>query len=232
MDCCPSSTENPEREAFLLVPAGGRGIRMGGTPKQFRDWGGRPLLRATLEAFLAPGMPRLLGIALAVPLDRIAEVSAWVLPVPLWVTEGGQTRQESVARALALLPAEGDAPVMIHDAVRPFPPSGPLRQALEALDAWDGALLAEASTDTLKRVDALGDVLGTEPRQEIVRAQTPQLARLTTWRRAFAWAQAQGFEGTDDVSLLEALGLRVRAIPSPSSNVKLTTPEDWARFAR
>ena len=231
MVCCPSPTENPERGAHLLVPAGGRGSRMGGMVKQFRDWGGRPLLRATLESFLAPGMPPLLGIALAVPRDRLEEVSAWVLPVPLWVTEGGETRQASVARALALLPSEGDAAVMIHDAVRPFPPSEPLRLALEALDAWDGTLLAEASTDTLKRVDFLGRVLRTEPRQEILRAQTPQIARLSTWRMAFAWAQAQGFEGTDDVSLLEALGLRVKAIPSPPSNVKLTTLEDWARFA-
>jgi 2-C-methyl-D-erythritol 4-phosphate cytidylyltransferase len=205
----------------------------GGTPKQFRDWGGITLLEATLGAFLAPGMPELAGIALAVPGDRLEEARSWRFAVPLWVVEGGATRQESVALALAALPREPLAAVMIHDAVRPFPPPGPVREALAALDApdaWDGAVLGEPSTDTLKRVDEQGLILGTEPREGIFRAQTPQVARLGLWLDAFAWAGATGFQGTDDVSLLEARGLRVKLIPSPATNLKLTTPEDWDRW--
>jgi len=202
----------------------------GGVPKQFRDWGGVPLLKATLHAFLAEGMPELRGIALAVPADRLEEVRTWSFPVPLWVVEGGETRQDSVSAALSVLPADPDAPVMIHDGVRPFPPCEPIREALRALTAFDGAVLGEPSTDTLKRVDPSGLILGTEPRETIFRAQTPQVAHLSLWRRAFAWACETGFSGTDDVSLLEALGLRVRLVPSPSSNVKITTAEDW-RFA-
>ena len=68
----------------------------GGIPKQFRDWGGVPLLRATVQAFLAPGMPLLRGISLAVPGDRIEEVRSWSFGLPLWVVEGGATRQDSV----------------------------------------------------------------------------------------------------------------------------------------
>lgn len=217
---------------YLLIAAGGRGLRMGGgTPKQFRDWGGVPLLQATIQAFLEPGMPLLAGIALAVPEDRLAEVHSWEFGIPSWVTIGGATRQESVALALACLPDHPDAPVLIHDAVRPFPPCGPIQAALMALEQWDGALLAELSTDTLKRVDSEGRVLATEPRDAIFRAQTPQLAKLSTWRRAFAWAEQSGFLGTDDVSLLEAQGLQVGIVASPASNVKLTTPEDWYRLS-
>jgi len=203
----------------------------GGTPKQFRDWGGVPLLRATAQAFLAPGMPPLAGIAFSVPEDRVAEVESWAFGVPTWVTVGGASRQASVATALALLPNHPDLSVMIHDAVRPFPPQAPTWDALSALACADGSLLAEASTDTLKRVDADGIVLATEPRDQIFRAQTPQVARLVTWRRAFAWASECGFTGTDDASLLEAMGLRVKVIPAPASNLKLTTPEDWYRFS-
>jgi 2-C-methyl-D-erythritol 4-phosphate cytidylyltransferase len=238
MISCHSSPANIDSEpstatgAYLLVPAGGCGLRMGGgVPKQFRDWGGRPLLRATIEAFLAPGMPRILGVSLSVPGDWIKEVGSWSLDVPMVITEGGPTRQASVAQALAALPEGPDRPVMIQDAVRPFPPREALYAALAALRDWDGALLAEPSTDTLKRVDCHGMVLVTEPRNEIFRAQTPQVATLGVWRRAFEWAQSSGFEGTDDASILEAMGLRVKVIPSPSSNVKLTTPEDWHRFA-
>jgi len=212
------------------VAAGGRGLRMGaGVPKQFRDWGGMPLLEATLRAFLAPGMPALAGIALAVPEGRLEQVRAWTFPVPLVAVTGGATRQESVALALAALPAALQAPVLIHDAVRPFPPAAPIHAALAALASWDGAVLGEPSTDTLKRVDPSGQVLGTEPREGIFRAQTPQVARLGLWLEAFAWAERSGFQATDDVSLLEAMGRRVLLVPAPPTNLKVTTPEDWDR---
>jgi 2-C-methyl-D-erythritol 4-phosphate cytidylyltransferase len=221
------ATESP----FLLIPAGGKGLRMGGgIPKQFRDWGGEPLLKATLRAFFRPGMPVLRGISLAVPPDWLDEVRTWTFGVPFWAVEGGVTRQESVAAALAVLPVQPDAPVMIHDGVRPFPPTEPIRLALQALsEDCEGSLLGEVSTDTLKRVDASGQVLGTEPRDCIFRAQTPQIAFRSVWQQAFDWARENAFAATDDVSLLEAMGLRVRLVPSPSSNLKITTPEDWMR---
>jgi 2-C-methyl-D-erythritol 4-phosphate cytidylyltransferase len=203
---------------------------MGGdVPKQFRDWGGEPLLKATVRAFLVPGMPDLRGIALAVPPDRLDEVQAWDFGLPFWVVEGGETRQDSVSAALAVLPDAPDAPVMIHDAVRPFPPAAPIHEALLALGHWDGALLGEVSTDTLKRVDGEGRVIQTEPRDGIFRAQTPQIARLSLWRKVFAEAARTGFNGTDDVSLLERARLRVKLVCSPTSNLKLTTPEDWEK---
>ncbi len=215
---------------YLVIPAGGRGLRMGGgLPKQFRDWDGRPLLQVTVEAFLAPGMPPLAGIALAVPETHLEEACSWSFGIPCKVVPGGATRQESVWIALKALPNLPLMPVMIHDAVRPFPPTAPLWEALGALDRFDGVLLGEPSTDTLKRVDSLGRVLRTEPREEFFRAQTPQIARLGTWLQAFRAAEEAGFVGTDDVALLERLGLAVKLIPSPSSNLKLTTPEDWQR---
>lgn len=217
---------------FLVIPAGGKGLRMGGSvPKQFMDWGGRSLLRATIEAFFAEGMPKIEGIALALPPDRIEEVSGWNLPAPHWCAEGGATRQDSVYAAIKLLDGcPPDEAAMIHDAVRPFPPSRAVSEAIASLEEWDGAALAEASTDTLKRVGADFQIVATEPREQIYRAQTPQAARLSTWRRAFTWAEQHGFNGTDDVSMLEAMGLKVRVVPSPASNQKITVHEDWERL--
>lgn len=216
---------------YLALAAGGKGLRMGGgVPKQFREWNGRPLLKATVEAFFAEGMPALAGVALAVPEDRLGEAGGWNFPAPTFIARGGSTRQASVAAALAALPEDPEAAVLIHDGVRPFPPSGPIQEALAALEHWDGAVLAEPSTDTLKRVDAGLRILATEPREQLYRAQTPQVARLRTWRQAFAEAERDGFTGTDDVSLLERLGLRVKVVPAPSSNLKVTTREDWDRI--
>jgi len=226
----PSSAASPELRALLVIPAGGRGLRLGGgVPKQFRIWRGVPLLLATIQAFLKPGMPPIGAVSLAVPPDRVEEVRGWSFGVPVWVTEGGDTRQDSVRRALDAVDLGDATPVLIHDAVRPFPPAEPILEALDSLSTWDAALLAEASTDTLKRVDAEGRVVATVPRDEIFRAQTPQVACLGLWRRAFRWAEETGFSGTDDVSILEAMGLRVRMIPAPSSNIKITTPADWER---
>ena len=135
-----------------------------------------------------------------------------------------------MAAALAALPDEPEAAVLIHDGVRPFPPVDPIHAALHALERWDGAVLAEPCTDTLKRVDAHLRVVATEPREQFYRAQTPQVARLQTWRDAFAAAAREGFVGTDDVALLERLGLKVKVIPTTSANLKVTTPEDWARL--
>jgi 2-C-methyl-D-erythritol 4-phosphate cytidylyltransferase len=222
----------PEPATYLVIPAGGRGLRMGGgIPKQFREWHGRPLLLATLEAFFQPGMPALAGVALAVPPDHVPTATRWTLPCPVWVVPGGGTRQESVACALAALPDDPQAAVLIHDGVRPFPPAGPIQACIQALESWDGSLLGEPSTDTLKRVAPGGQVLGTESRDALFRAQTPQVARLGTWRRAFQAAKDTGFQATDDVTLLERLGLRVLMIESPSSNLKVTTPEDWGRLS-
>jgi 2-C-methyl-D-erythritol 4-phosphate cytidylyltransferase len=174
-------------------------------------------------------MPPLAGIALAVPEAHLEEARRWSFSVPCQVVPGGATRQESVWLALQTLPDQSLVPVMIHDAVRPFPPVAPLWEALEALNRFDGVLLGEPSTDTLKRVDGRGQVLRTEPREEFFRAQTPQIARLGTWIHAFRAAEAAGYVGTDDVALLERLNLTVKLIPSPGSNFKVTTPEDWQR---
>jgi 2-C-methyl-D-erythritol 4-phosphate cytidylyltransferase len=221
--------------AFLVVPAGGRGARMGpGMPKQFMDFGGEPLLKATVGAFFCPGMPEIEGIAIALPPEWpewMAEAEGWSFPAPHWCAAGGATRQESVAAALALLPDAPDAVVLIHDAARPFPPAGPTAEAVRLLGECDCAVLAEASTDTLKRVDSGMNVLATEPRERIYRAQTPQAARLRDWRAAVAWARERGLSATDDASLLEAMGKSVRVVPSPPSNWKLTVPEDLERLA-
>ena len=202
-------------------------------PKQFLDWGGVPLLKATINAFFSQGMPIIDGIAVALPPDRIGEVSGWKFPAPHWCTEGGETRQQSVYAAIKLLPDCPSAIVLIHDAGRPFPPPGPIAEAIELLngtEGWEGAALAEPSTDTLKKVGEDFQVLATVPREHYFRAQTPQLATLATWRKAFGQAECIGFTGTDDLSVLEAMGLKVRVVISPPSNQKLTSPDDWERL--
>ena len=102
---------------------------------------------------------------------------------------------------LAALSATDDAPVLIHDAARPFLTAAHIARLLDALDGADAALLALPVPDTLKREGADSLVAGTEPREGLWRAQTPQAARLKTFRGAFAVWPA-GESPTDDAAVV------------------------------
>jgi 2-C-methyl-D-erythritol 4-phosphate cytidylyltransferase len=83
-------------------------------------------------------------------------------------------------------------------------------------------------TDTVKRVED-GMVVGTETREHVGLAQTPQAFASEALREAHEVARAAAVEATDDAALLERIGKRVRAVPGDPGNFKVTTPEDLAR---
>src|SRR5690606_31425294 len=118
---------------------------------------------------------------------------------------GGATRAASVQAGLAALSATDDTPVLIHDAARPFLTLDHITRLLDALTGADAALLALPVPDTLTREGADGLVAGTEPRDHLWRAQTPQAARLKTFKDAFAvWPGDE--TPTDDAAVVERTG--------------------------
>lgn len=145
------------------------------------------------------------------------------------VVAGGSTRQESVARGLAEVPAEARW-VVCHDAARPLAREQLFRAVVAALDQADGAIPVVASPDTVKRVRD-GCVIETLPRQEIGLAQTPQGFRAGALREAHLRARDEGLDGTDDAMLLERAGFRVVAVPGDVDNFKVTSPSDFHRAA-
>nr|BCX00810.1 MAG: 2-C-methyl-D-erythritol 4-phosphate cytidylyltransferase [Bacteroidota bacterium] len=203
---------------------------MGGQrPKQFRPLGDRPLLIHTLQVF--EDHPAIEGIFLSVPRSFMDEVALWVYRYGLRKVKklfpGGRTRQESVWNALSALSEEIEW-VLVHDAVRPFLPSALIDAVLEARHLAEAVVPVVPVVDTLKRVDAEGWVLETIDRRTVQAVQTPQVFRRSVLLRAHEQARSMGLEGTDDASLVEALGVRVRTVPGAPENRKLTTPEDWA----
>jgi len=145
------------------------------------------------------------------------------------VVAGGVERSDSVRNglhALAGLGAGGDDVVLIHDGVRPFPPVEKLSE-LCRMASPDGAILASPCKDTVKVLD--GDVItATLDRSKLALAQTPQafvLARITA---AHEEAAARGLAVTDDASVIEAVGGKVRVVAGDVRNMKITTPDDLA----
>jgi 2-C-methyl-D-erythritol 4-phosphate cytidylyltransferase len=140
---------------------------------------------------------------------------------------GGATRSESTRRGLAAVPADATI-ICVHDAARPMASAALYRAVIAAVVAGaDGAVPATAVTDTIKRIDADGCVVETPDRSRLVAVQTPQAFRASMLRAA----HADRHEGTDDASLVEAIGGHVVTVTGSAANRKITLPEDlaWAR---
>ncbi|WP_299815645.1 bifunctional 2-C-methyl-D-erythritol 4-phosphate cytidylyltransferase/2-C-methyl-D-erythritol 2,4-cyclodiphosphate synthase [uncultured Jannaschia sp.] len=201
-----------------LIVAAGRGLRAGGgTPKQYRDLAGRPVLARSVAAF-ADAMDVVIVIH---PDDRaLAEAVA----PGVRLVEGGATRAASVAAGLAAIETSH---VLIHDAARPSVPYDVIRRVLDALETADGAAPALAVTDALWAGDGIVDEI--RDRTGLWRAQTPQGFRTEAIRAAHA---AHPGEAADDVAVALAAGLAVRIVPGDEAAMKITTSGDFARAER
>lgn len=212
---------------LAIIPAAGTGVRMGtDTPKQFLALEGVPIFVHTLRKFVSSDA--IDEIFLVLRPDDIArarqDIERERFPRPIRLIEGGPTRQDTVARALAEAPASTEI-IVVHDAVRPFLAPEMLRRVVEAARQYGAAILGIPSVDTVKQVERQ-TVLGTIPRERIVLAQTPQAFRAPLLREAFARAGADGFHSTDESSLVEHLGVTVTVLMGSDRNIKITKPSD------
>lgn len=218
---------------WAVVPAAGRGTRFGGqVPKQYLEVAGKPLLLHTLDALL--GHPVVAGVVLALADDD----AYWRgrhehAGKPVLACTGGHSRAASVLAALEALPesVRADDFVLVHDAARPNLASSDLDRLLEHGRADPiGAILAAPVRDTLKRAGDDGGIDGTEPRERLWRALTPQLFRRLQLTRALQAAAAVQVEATDEAMAMERQGLRPLLVEGREDNFKVTTPADLARF--
>jgi 2-C-methyl-D-erythritol 4-phosphate cytidylyltransferase len=203
------------------------GVRMGGgTPKQFLSLDGVPIFVHTLRKFAAADSIDEICLALRPEeMERAQkELEREHFSKPLRLVSGGDSRQETVARALADVP-ENTELVVVHDAVRPFVELEMIRKVVEAARKEGAAILGIPSVDTVKQVERQ-TILGTVPRERIALAQTPQAFRYDIIREAFARAAADGFNGTDESSLVERLGHTVIVLMGSDRNIKITKPSD------
>ena len=141
---------------------------------------------------------------------------------------GGLTRSESVRHALHAVP---DATiVVVHDAARPLVTEEIVRACIAEIEGgWDAAIAAAPVTDTIKEADADGQVRLTLERRHLWAVQTPQAFEAGILRRALDADPEAIAAATDDASLVESIGGRVRVVESPARNFKITWPEDLER---
>lgn len=204
-----------------------------GSNKQYLLMGGKPILAHTLSAFQeAPGVDGIFVVSPEpeIPLCRSQVVERYALSKVRAIVAGGAERQHSVLNglnALALQGVEPDDLVLIHDGVRPFVTTDIINRSADAAHEFGAAVVAVPAKDTVK-VACGGVIAGTPPREQLWLAQTPQAFRFGLIHAAHLRAQAEGFLGTDDASLLEREGFPVRVVLGDYRNIKITTPEDMA----
>jgi 2-C-methyl-D-erythritol 4-phosphate cytidylyltransferase/2-C-methyl-D-erythritol 2,4-cyclodiphosphate synthase len=237
-DPAASSLPSKLKVAVVLVAAG-RGTRaraaedVGQPPKQYRRIGGRSVLALTAEAFLAePSVSALVAAIHPDDAGRYSHAASEIrhgserLRPPV---VGGADRQASVRAGLESLADHAPDLVLIHDAVRPFVSGQTIRDVIAALRTDDAVCTGVPVVDTVQRADGRGYVVETVRREGLWRAATPQAFRYSLIAEAHRRAAAEGVAGlTDDAAVASWAGHRVRMIPCEDTNVKLTTPHDYA----
>ncbi|MGZ6544741.1 MAG: 2-C-methyl-D-erythritol 4-phosphate cytidylyltransferase [Actinomycetota bacterium] len=218
--------------AVAVVVAAGSGTRLGGRePKALLTIGGRPLVVIAVERAVASAS--ISGVVVVAPPgyeDAVRDALGTSTGSAVVVT-GGATRQRSVSAGMDAVDAGADV-VVVHDAARPFASAALFAAVVEAVRAGaDAAVPVLPLVDTVKRVRE-GTVVGTEPRDELALAQTPQACRARLLRDGLAKADEAGLDFTDDVGLLEWAGASIRTVAGEPGNFKITTPEDLARADR
>ena len=223
---------NKKNYVTAIIAAAGKGERFGGgIPKQFALVEGKPLLTYTLEVF--DKTDAVTDIVVTVP-DGYVETT-WdkvihpynIMKVKL-VVEGGKTRQASVCAALKQINANTDI-VLIHDGARPYATETLINKMIGCASEGFAAVPGYLVTDTVKIASMGGFVEHTPDRRKVWLVQTPQAFPKDIIINAHERAEASGFYGPDDASLVEAFeGVRVKIVPGDVSNIKITTPSDLA----
>ncbi len=209
-----------------IIPAAGRGKRIGASvPKQFLEIQGEPLLHHTLTVF---AYCKLIDyVVLVMPRADVDKVGKdWLnkYEIVREVVVGGEQRQDSVYNGFNSLERATDI-VVVHDGVRPFTTPQMITATVEEAQQHGAAITAIPVNDTIKQaID--GFVKQTVPRDGLWRVQTPQAFQYGLLQQAFKKAKKDSYYGTDEGSLVEYLGERVKIVPGSELNIKITRKED------
>jgi 2-C-methyl-D-erythritol 4-phosphate cytidylyltransferase len=205
-----------------IIPAAGSGVRLGADiPKAFLALGGLSLL--TRSALAMSTVADVLIIA--APVDGLDEASAQLAQVDaeIHIVAGGEHRQESVANALRMVPADVSI-VLVHDAARPLVPIEVSQNVVAAIRAGAKAAIPVLPlVDTIKRVNNNGIAIETVDRNQLRRVQTPQGFDRATLDLAY---QNPEVVATDDAGLMDALGIPVVTVAGDERSLKITTMSD------
>ena len=209
---------------YVIVVAAGRGSRMQSpVPKQFLKLNGKPVVLHSMAAFAE--FDPTITIILVLPVNQFVHwekiAAEFPLPAHVLITEGGETRFESVKKGLAQIPAE-EGIVAVHDAVRPLVTVKTISRAFKAAERYGNAVPALPLSDSIRQIESTRSIGVDRSRYCLI--QTPQCFNIPLVKRAYQ--QDYKYTFTDDASVVESLGEQIHLVDGNEENFKLTTPMD------
>lgn len=208
-----------------IIVAAGESSRMNGIDKVLALLGGKPVLAWSIEALQqSPSIDRIVIVNSQKNLEPVRCLTAeskWTKVVEVCL--GGKRRQDSVAAGLKLF--EFCDWILIHDGARPLITQDLIERGLEAAKETGAAIAAVPVVDTIKLAGDDKTIIETPPRSHLWAAQTPQIFRFDLIKEAY---QRVRDDVTDDASILEQLGHKVKLFMGSYDNLKITTPRDLA----
>jgi 2-C-methyl-D-erythritol 4-phosphate cytidylyltransferase len=212
-----------------LVPAAGMGKRMGkAVAKQFLPLGDKPMLAHTLLVFQrSPEIDEIIPILSEEDMESCLRdvIEAFHLTKVKTLVVGGKERQDSVYNGIRKLEKDA-AIILVHDGVRPFVTHEMIRECVEFARKGECVAVGVPLKDTIKQVDDKGIVQQTLERSRLWAIQTPQAFPAKVLRKAYDESYKNNVFGTDDATLVERAGNKVRVLMGSYENIKITTPED------
>ena len=212
-----------------IIPAAGDSSRYSGEiPKQFLRVDGRTVLELSIRPLL--DFSECLGVCVLVPPEDQFHKALEIKDNPkIFLAEGGTSRIDSVAKGVKFWQQSELSYdyILIHDAARPCLRSSDIQQLLDSIDSEvDGVVLGIPCSDTIKKVSAEGSlILNTLDRNKLWRAFTPQIFRKEVLQKN-ALEENIEKEFTDEASLVEANGGKIKMVKGFEDNIKLTFSED------
>ncbi|HNZ50389.1 MAG TPA: 2-C-methyl-D-erythritol 4-phosphate cytidylyltransferase [Bacilli bacterium] len=191
--------------------------------KIFYQINGQPLFMFSLEVFLSfPECARIVLVVKEGEEEKVLAALDSIDQTRIYVVPGGSQRQDSVASGMKICQEET---VLIHDGARPCLLKSDVERLLEVVKTAPAAALAIPLTDTIRQKQTSGyRVLD---RSTLMAMQTPQAVQRKHYLEALAFAQAEGFYGTDDLELLERyLQIEPVLVFGDARNLKVTSPAD------
>lgn len=206
-----------------IIVAAGRGLRAGGDiPKQWQSLCDKRVIDWTIDAFRSH--PSIGQIVVVLHRDDFAQLT----DTTLILTQGGATRAASVRAGLTALANSAPDAVLIHDAARACVTRDVIDRVIAALQNGPAAAPGIAVVDALWTTQD-DHVIGTTPRDGLMRAQTPQGFHYPSICKAHD--TIQDTQAADDVDIARRAGLTVRVVAGSEDNIKITTPQDFTRAA-
>ena len=219
---------------FAVLLAGGTGTRMktSALPKQFLELGGEPILRLTVDKFLAcPRIDHIIVAAPAIWMSHTRDLLRDARFATVHVCEGGHTRQESLYRAVrhieSVFPVSAHDIVVSHDVARPFVSLRVIEENIDALQHYDAADTVLPATDTIVESDDQRVIAGIPDRRRMYQGQTPQTFRRITYLNLYEKLEQTYLDNvTDAARILVENGCTVALVRGDEFNIKITTEYD------